>query len=320
MRSCGIAFAFVLLLIALASAAQKPTPAATTVEAAGADYQLQGEYEGMLGNLKAGLQVIALGDGRFRAVAFRGGLPGADSQIEDRRELEAQKEGQTVTFSKDNESVTVGAGKAVFKSRDGQPFELRRLVRQSPTMAAKPPAGAIVLFDGTNLDAWRPGAKMDDRELLCAGAVTKRDFADFSLHLEFILPFMPAAAGQGRANSGVYIQNRYEIQILDSFGLKADSGDCGAIYRQVAPKLNMCLPPLQWQTCDIDFVAPKWRDGKKTANARVTVKLNGVIIHDNQEIKAKTGASQSEGPAPGPIQLQNHGNPVFFRNVWVVGK
>jgi hypothetical protein len=129
---------------------------------------------------------------------------------------------------------------------------------------------------------------------------------------------MPVATSQGRGNSGVYIQNRYEIQILDSFGLAPGTGDCGAIYRQVAPKLNMCLPPLTWQTYDIDFTAPKWDGNKKTANARITVKLNGVTIHDNQEIKTKTGAGKPEGPQPGPIQLQNHGNPVFFRNVWIV--
>ena len=111
------------------------------------------------------------------------------------------------------------------------------------------------------------------------------------------------------------------MQVLDSFGLKGENNECGGIYSQVAPKVNMCFPPLQWQTYDIDFVPAKFdADGKKSQNAVATVRHNGVVIHENQEIKGSTGGGQKESPEPGAIQLQGHGNPVFFRNVWIVGK
>jgi len=285
-----------------------------------ADYRYQGEYEGTVGRQKWGAQVVALGDGRFKAVLLAGGLPGAGHDGKTRREIPGQLAGAKAVFDAEGWTLNIADGKLAGKTDAGEEIAMNRVVRTSPTLGAKPPPGAIVLFDGTNLNEWKPGAKMDDRGLLAVGAFTKQDFTDFTLHLEFILPFMPASGSQGRANSGVYIQNRYEIQILDSFGLVPSSGDCGAIYRQVAPAVNMCLPPLQWQTYDIDFTAPRWQDGRKIANARVTVRHNGVVIHDNREIATKTGAGKPEAPEPGPIQLQNHGNPVFFRNVWIVPK
>jgi len=139
------------------------------------------------------------------------------------------------------------------------------------------------------------------------------------LHVEFRLPFRPTAKGQSRANSGVYLQRRYEIQILDSFGLDPKNNDCGALYEQKAPSVNMCFAPLSWQTYDIDFTAARFDStGKKTANARVTVIHNGVKIHDNAEIKGSTGNGRKEEDKPGAINLQNHGNPVHFRNLWLV--
>ena len=133
---------------------------------------------------------------------------------------------------------------------------------------------------------------------------------------------MPNERGQGRANSGFYSQGRYEVQILDSFGLTGENNECGGIYSIKKPDVNMCFPPLTWQTYDVDFTAAKYdASGKKTADARITVKQNGVVIHDNVALpKATPAAPVAEGPEPGPIYLQDHGNPIRFRNIWVEEK
>ena len=122
-------------------------------------------------------------------------------------------------------------------------------------------------------------------------------------------------------NSGIYIQDRYEVQILDTFGHPPESNGCGAMYTQHSPILNMCYPPLQWQTYDIEFHAAKYdAAGKRVKGPIITVIQNGVLVQDHYEITAKTGAGAKEGPTPGAIQLQGHNNPVFYRNVWVVDK
>ena len=147
---------------------------------------------------------------------------------------------------------------------------------------------------------------------------TKMPVGAFHLHIEFRSPFMPYATGQARGNSGVYIQRRYECQILDSFGLDGVKNECGALYRQQEPYINMCLPPLTWQTYDIYFTPPQWdENGKKSANAEITVFQNGVAVHHNREIINKTGAGKPEGPEKLPIQFQNHSDAVQFRNMWI---
>jgi hypothetical protein len=145
---------------------------------------------------------------------------------------------------------------------------------------------------------------------------------DFQMHLEFRTPYMPQARGQGRGNSGVYIQQRYEVQILDSFGLDGVDNECSGLYKQTAPAVNMCLPPLAWQTYDIWFTAARFSaNGKsKVANARITVLHNGVPVHSNREVTNKTGGGKVEGPEDFPINLQDHGNPVTFRNIWLVSE
>ncbi len=153
--------------------------------------------------------------------------------------------------------------------------------------------------------------------------MTKRAYTDFMMHAEFKTPQMPPEVkGQGRGNSGIYIQRRYELQILDSYGLEPKNNECGSVYTFKAPDQNVCKKPGEWQSYDILFRAARWadKDGKpvKTQNARITVFQNGVLIHDNVEIPRKTGAGQQEGPKPMPILLQDHGNEVAFRNVWIV--
>ena len=153
------------------------------------------------------------------------------------------------------------------------------------------------------------------------GADLKPMFQDFNLHLEFMLPYMPAARGQARANSGVYLQSRYEVQVLDTFAIEPVNNGCGGLYRFRGPDVNMCLPPLVWQTYDIVFTAPRWAaDGTKLENARISMWHNGVRIHKNVELPNKTGAGKPEEPTLLPIRLQNHGNPIRFRNIWIIDR
>jgi hypothetical protein len=177
----------------------------------------------------------------------------------------------------------------------------------------------MVLFDGTTPEHLE-GAKLTDDGVLLAGVLTKFPVGAFRLHAEFRTPYMPRARGQARGNSGVYIQQRYEVQILDSFGLEGIENECGALYRQQRPEVNLCLPPLAWQTYDIWFTPPVFAaDGQtKLADARITVLHNGYPIHWHRNITAKTGGGKQEGPQPLPIALQDHGNPVTFRNLWIV--
>ena len=292
-------------------------PTFTDAASAGADFQLQGEYSGE----DCGAQVIALGGGKFHLVGWDSGLPGAVDGAQKNQEIDGAMEGGAVHFKNAVWEATVANGELHGKGADGQVRTLKKIERKSPTLGAKPAAGATVLFDGTNADAWKNGKMDKDGNIEC-GTVSKQEFGDFSAHVEFRTPFKPAARGQGRGNSGVYLQDRYEVQVLDSFGLKGENNECGGIYTKHKPKVNMCFPPLSWQTYDVEFQSAKWdADGKKTKNAIVTVKHNGVLIHDRVEVDSSTGSSgRKDGPGPGPFQLQNHGNPVVYRNIWVVEK
>jgi len=192
------------------------------------------------------------------------------------------------------------------------------------------PQGAIVLFDGKNLDKW---AKQDGKSEATwkivdgnmqaekGNIVTKDKFeGSFKLHAEFRVPYVPGGKGQGRGNSGIYVQGRYEVQVLDSYGLESQKNDCGAIYEVAAPAKNVCKAPTVWQSYDIEFTAPKFENGKKTEPAHMTVYHNGVKIHDDVKIPVdNTRAGLGGDPAtPGPIMLQDHGHPVQFRNIWIV--
>ena len=291
------------------------------------DFQLQGEYSGTVntdnGEVKLGVQVIALGDGKFKSLAYLGGLPGdgyspGDETFPGEGELSDGK----VKLQGEQASATIGDGQGVIHDLNGTPIgKLQRVVRKSPTLGQKPPRDAVVLFDGKSADKFLNG-KMTKDGLLQQGTKSKDTFGDFTLHFEFMLSYMPYARGQGRSNSGVYMQARHEVQVLDSFGLSGEHNECGGIYSVKKPDVNMCYPPLSWQTYDVEFTAAKFgADGKKAANARMTVRHNGVLIHDDVEVPKSTTASPlKEGTEKGPIYIQNHGNPVRFRNIWVVPK
>lgn len=294
---------------------------------AGPDYPFQGEYLGSGSvegqDLKIGAQVIALGDGKFEVVGYFGGLPGDGWMPGDRSvRVEGMKDGDKVVFrGEDGVTSTLENKKITVVTGDGRELAvLEKQERQSPTMGAKPPSGAVVLFDGSSADAWERGKLVMDK-LLAADCETKQKFGDHTLHVEFRTPFKPYARGQARGNSGVYLQGRYECQVLDSFGLEGENNECGGIYQIAKPLVNMCLPPLTWQTYDIDFTAAKYdASGKKTANARATIKHNGVVIHDNLELPKGTPGKNPEGPGPDVIYFQGHGNPVVYRNIWIVEK
>ena len=185
---------------------------------------------------------------------------------------------------------------------------LAKVERKSPTLGAAPPAGAIVIFDGSGpVDETQTlvNPKLSEDGLLMQGVATKQEFGDATWHVEFLLPYQPTARGQGRGNSGAYFQGRYEVQMLDSFGLEGKNNECGGIYSVAAPSVNMCLPPLSWQTYDVEMTM-----GKDKEKGRVIVKHNGVVIHDQP----------SDYKGGGNLNLQNHGNPVVYRNIWVVEK
>ncbi len=286
--------------ICVGAGAQDENPVYDSPEAAAADpdFAVQGEYA----SDTLGVQVVALGNDAFRVVIHRGGLPGAGW---DRSERQVSEE-------------SAAGVKELIKD-----FELKKVERASPTLGAEPPDGAVVLFDGTEetfKQHWQDGARISDDGLLIQGATSTDTFQDFTIHIEFRLPYMPKARGQARGNSGIYYQGRYETQMLDSFGLDGKNNETGGIYEIRDPDLNMCLPPLVWQTYDADFTAARFNaQGEKVANARLTVRLNGVEVQPNVEVPRPTRAAPlGESAEPGPIYLQDHGNPVRYRNIWVL--
>lgn len=320
----------IVLVSSLAISAWAEDAAELDPAKAGPALQVQGEYVGEVstadGDVTLGVQVIALGDDMFSGKGFHGGLPGAGWNGEDANEIAAAKLVDGVLTLKNDHGVGVlkdGKITVTLTGSDKPKGVLKRVERKSPTLGAKPPEGAVVLFNGKHTEHWKNG-KMTDEGLLIQGTTTNEKFGDQQLHIEFLLPFKPKARGQGRGNSGVYLQGRYEVQVLDSFGLAGKMNECGGLYSVKDCDLNMCLPPLQWQTYDIDFTAAKYNDqGEVVSSPRITVKHNGVVIHDDVELPANRGTTAAPvkpGAEGGPLYLQNHGNPVRYRNIWVVEK
>ncbi|HKP98241.1 MAG TPA: DUF1080 domain-containing protein [Fibrobacteria bacterium] len=314
---------------------------AGTAADADSDFKYQGEYLGKVETVSPvlGVQVIAKGGGLFTAAFLPGGLPGAGwdtaNRIEQNGTLQAgEVHFQPIDASKEYTAAISTDGSAISgKTPKGELFTLLKIFRKSPSLDSVPPANATVLFNRDDLSAFvKNSASLDSGFLLpqgsaYSGAVTVQTFGSFTLHLEFREPFEPYESGQRRGNSGIYLQGRYELQILDSFGLNIHRGkpgeetqECGAFYQLVGPSLNMSFPPLSWQTYDIEFTKAKFSaDGKTQLDPAVaTVRLNGVVIHDHQPLLNKTLLGDSVKAEDGPLRFQAHGGSVLFRNIWVV--
>jgi hypothetical protein len=268
-------------------------------------------------------QVVATGGDKYQAVL----LKGFDSE----EKPIAVLTGEPAALAGNGWAGTI-QGSNLLVSKDGQKVELEHFDRASPTLNAKPPEGAVILFDGKNLDAWAkkagkdwlkedgpaPWKLVDDAMEVVPGSdciITHQKFGDCHLHVEFRTLGSPT-------NSGVFLQDRYEVNIDETYALpeSAPQGGLDNCTDNVRPKIRPALPPLAWQTYDIDFKAPKF-DGstKKTQAATMTVLLNGVKIYDNQALDVPHGAAARLGEAPtGPLMLQEHGMPLQFRNIWVV--
>lgn len=340
-----------LLNAANASAAEGISPDWTQV--AEADRTLMGDYEGEWLDAPKGhyfefnkplaAQIINVKEGEYLVRFFHQHDSRADPYFEGTGKLE----GGEIRFSEKgwNGTVSNDGLKGSGNNQNGPEvrFALKRVERPSPTLGMPAPQGAVVLFDGKNFDQWQHGnggkvswhllengamevrsAKNAEEKKSGIGGeiVTKEMFGDCKIHMEFRYPVEPGRAGQGRGNSGFFIQGDYEVQILNSYGLHGYWNECGALYRTIPPQVNAARPPMAWQTYDIDYTASVWKDGKKISSPRITVRHNGVLIHHQTEIPHATSHTfagrANEPKGKGPLRLQDHSNALQFRNIWVV--
>ncbi len=196
------------------------------------------------------------------------------------------------------------------------------------------PSDAIVLFDGKNLDNWVSGKDgkatatwtVADNAMTVASGTgdvqTKQEFGDFQLHIEFRTPAVVKGDGQGRGNSGIFMQGLYELQVLDNYNNRTYSnGQAGSIYKQKMPLVNACKKPGEWQTYDVIYTAPHFnKDGMMLTSPYITVLQNGILVQNHTEIRGTTPYIGLPVVAPhgkGPIKLQDHGNPTSYRNIWI---
>lgn len=273
------------------------------------DFLIQGEYTGEVDGKRLGVQAADMDEGQFLVATYQAGLPGAGW---DGSEILSQ----ILTKAELKEYI--------------QP--LQKVRRKSETEGKAAPEGALIIFNGEPTELVK--GKIENG-FLWAGSQTTQATGSFVMHLEYRLPFKPGRkpSSQDRGNSGVYIFNNYECQVLDSFALdlkdenvpfEVESGSdrwCSAFYKFKTPDLPMVFPPLTWQTLDIDFTAPVFEEGKKVKNARVTVHHNGVPVHNDVELPKGTGGGGNRPEKEkGMIFLQGHGNPVAYRNFWILEK
>lgn len=290
-----------LLIAPMAQAAKPVWTDAKTAAKEHPQFQWIGEYKGVDG--QTFYQVTLLKNGQYLVTSYIGGLPGR-----------GWVPGKTKTSSERVDQ----------KDLDTKLLGSKKIHYQSPSMGKKAPATATIVMPS--------GFTKVENGLLLAGGKTNKDVGSFKMHLEFLLPFKPTVnpSNQDKGNSGIYIYNNYEVQVLDTFALdysakahpiKLESKMtqwCGCLYKMKMADLNMSLPPLVWQTYDIEFTAPEFKDGKKIKNAILTVFHNGVKIHDKVELESGTGmGAKRKQLARGPILFQNHGNPTVYRNVWI---
>ena len=247
--------------------------------------------------------------------------------------LQGGAPGDTITFSGNGWNGSIENSHFTGGNGDKK-FDLQHVVRTSPTLGAKPPVGAVILFDGSNLDAWAakngkdwltesgpvPWKLLPDGTLeiipTTESIITHKKFGDCHLHVEFRTIGYPS-------KSAVFLEARYEININETYG-HTEGNMTGGMDNTagVAPRVRAALPPLVWQTFDVDFRAPRFdAGGKETEKPRMTVLLNGVNIYTNQELKPPFGAAARFGEAPtGPLMLQDHQTPLQYRNIWLVEK
>ncbi|MDO4574281.1 MAG: DUF1080 domain-containing protein [Planctomycetia bacterium] len=314
----------------------------------GRDFGIQGEYLWKAGEKAFAVQVIADGDGKFTLVGFPGGFPGEgwlDGQY--RIVFKGEVKGDFVEFKaaymenkedykkqlpipeKRKDAVArldIKAKKLIFPT-PGMPDRIAEPVdRKSVTLGRACPEGGVLLYDGmapdkTNTDKIARFRKINEETGAMFSEFTTKAIDSqkkYYLHCEFMLSFMPRAKSQGRSNSGVYLSECYESQVLDSFGLRGENNECGGFYQQTRPLFNACYSPLKWQTYDFILTPAKYdADGKKIANARITSALNGIVIHNDIELSGQTPGCKPEANEPRGIYFQGHGNNVQFRNIWV---
>lgn len=247
--------------------------------------------------------------------------------------IETRAENGVLRFNQDGYQGEIRNGRFTGSRGSGRTtFEMARVTHIPPSLGAEPPEHAIVLFDGTNFDAWDNSngwVLADDNAMMvtpdAGDLISKQRFKDLYLHVEFRTPFMPTLRGQSRGNSGVFVQDEYEVQVLDSYGLEGYYDECGALYKVSAPYVNATLPPTEWQTFEITYRAARFNDdGSVKEYPRMTVYHNGYVIQKEQEMRWRTAwkeHSRLQPPPtePGTVKLQSHrSHYVQFRNVWAI--